>query len=420
MKQPREELVRIDNRGEAHPIGKVASERMRMRAGAFRILPAPEHVVMMRYTGEDGRRDESDGAIVRLAGEITSAGAMCEIFGLLAQTGWKGELVVFDDEHRRSLLFDQGNVVGAETTAEAERLGGVMYRFGGLSQEQLDELMRRRIEGQRLGNAAVELGYVTQQQVFRYLRNQIEEIVHATLLADDGTFFFLDGFDDSRLVSRQAVSANGLLMDAVTRLDEIRYFREKIPSADHVPQRNPQMNDAPPEEFLKTFEAIDGERSIQELGRLTGRGEFDTTRDIYAMLRTKHVVLAPPRLSGGLSAIVSLANDALARIHRFADAEGSGAELRQRLEAFASGAGVYDVLLRGAGPNPNGELDVDRVAENVALVAHGPKPELVLRQMLHEYVGFGLFSAGSSLSAEKEKELKALVGPTVSRLQPSA
>lgn len=420
MKQPREELVRIDSRGEAHPIGKVASERMREREGAFRLLPAPRHVVLMRYTGEDGRRDEGDGAIVRLAGEITSAGAMCEIFGLLAQTGWKGELVVFDDEERRSLFFDQGNIVGAATTAESERLGAVMYRFGGLSQEQLEELMRRRVEGQRFGNAAVELGYVTQQQVFRYLRNQVEEIVHSTLIAADGTFFFLDGFDEGRLVSRQIVSANALLMDAVTRLDEIRYFREKIPSADHVPQKNAQHSEPPPDEYRVTFDAVDGERSIQELGRLTGRGEFDTTRDVYALLRTKHVVLSPPKLSGGLSAIVSLANDALGRIHRFADGEGLGQELRQRLEAFASGAGVYDVLLRGAGPDAQGEFDVERVAENVALVAHGPNPALVLRQMLHEYVGFALFSAGSGLSQEQEQELKALVGPTVSRLQPGA
>jgi hypothetical protein len=40
--------------------------------------------------------------------------------------------------------------------------------------------------------------------------------------------------------------------------------------------------------------------------------------------------------------------------------------------------------------------------------------------MLHEYVGFGLFSAGSALSPENEKELKAAVGSIVSRLQPPA
>src|SRR5262245_33513822 len=105
MKYARDELVRIDERGEAHPIGPIAGQRMRSRAGAFRMLPAPEHVVFMRYTGEDGRRDDTDGAVVRLAGEITRPGAMCEVLGLIAQTGWKGELCTFDGEDVRSLFF---------------------------------------------------------------------------------------------------------------------------------------------------------------------------------------------------------------------------------------------------------------------------------------------------------------------------
>jgi hypothetical protein len=126
MREPKTELVRIDARGEAHPIGSVASQRMRSRAGTFRILPAPKHVVFMRFTGEDGRRDASDGAIVRLAGEVTTPGALCDVLALLAQTGWRGELVVEDAEALRSVYFDQGNVVGATTNVEAERIGAVL------------------------------------------------------------------------------------------------------------------------------------------------------------------------------------------------------------------------------------------------------------------------------------------------------
>src|SRR5262249_50268308 len=115
VKEARSELVRIDPTGVAHPIGNVASQRMRARAGAFRLLPAPAHVVFMRFTGEDGRRDVDDGAIVRLAGEITTPGSMCDVFALLVQTGWRGELAVLDGATVRSVFFDAGNVVGAQT-----------------------------------------------------------------------------------------------------------------------------------------------------------------------------------------------------------------------------------------------------------------------------------------------------------------
>ncbi len=417
MKEPRAELVRVDSQGEAHPIGAVASQRMRARAGAYRILPAPRHLIFMRFTGEDGRRDAEDGAVARLAGEITRPGAMCEILGLLAQTGWKGELNVYDAEHSRSLFFDQGSVVGVETTEPDERLGAVMYRFGGIDEAQFHELNERVREGERVGSTAVACGFVTQEQVFKYLRRQIEDVVHRTLMMSDGTFFFLDGFEDSRLVSRQVISANALLMDGVTRLDEVRYFREKIPTDEHVPVVNPQVKSAVADEFRKTYNAIDGERSIQELGRTTGLGEFATTRDVYALMRTNHVTLSAPRLSGGLTAIVAIANEALRNIYELVDAEGKGSEVREGLSSFASGAGVYDVLFQGAGPLEDGTLRAERTAQNVQLVAAGA-PEVTLRQMLHEYVGFGLFCAGAALGPDKEGALKRRVGPAVSRLQP--
>src|SRR5258708_21256189 len=108
---PRNEMVRIDDAGVAHPLGKTASQRMRTRKGAFRLMPAPMHVVFMRYVGEDGHRDDEDGAIVRLAGEVTAPGAICDIVALVAQAGWRGELVVLDAERSRSIFFGAGNMV---------------------------------------------------------------------------------------------------------------------------------------------------------------------------------------------------------------------------------------------------------------------------------------------------------------------
>ncbi len=417
VKDPRSELVRIDPSGVAHPIGSVASQRLRGRAGAFRLLPAPDHVVFMRFTGEDGRRDAEDGAIVRLAGEITAHGAMCDVFALLGQTGWRGELSVLDGPTVRSVYFDQGNVVGAQTNVEAERIGMVLYKFGVITMEQHEGIMERVRAGARYGGAAVELGTVTQEQVFQYLGKQIYEVVFATLTVGDGTFFFLDGFDEARLVARHAVSANALLMDAVTRMDEMRYFREKIPSGEHIPHRLANA-DVPSEEFAATLAAVDGVRTVEGIGRATGRGEFATTKDVYALVQSKHVGIHPPDLGGGLEAVVATANEALRLVHRVANEFSIGDDLRASLVSFAQGAGVYDILFRGAGPGLDGALDALRVAENAALVSRGDDPERILKQMLFDYVGFAVFSAGSVLGPEKESELNKLVGTISAPLQP--
>src|SRR5262245_27232492 len=143
MDDPAAELVRINDKGEAHPIGIVASRRMRERTGTFRVLPSPRHVVLMRYTGEDGRRDAEDGAIVRLSGEITAPLALLDVLAMMAQTRAQGELVVLSSDAERTVFLENGNIVGAETSMEQERLGRVMYRFGAIDETQLRTIMER-------------------------------------------------------------------------------------------------------------------------------------------------------------------------------------------------------------------------------------------------------------------------------------
>lgn len=419
VKEARSELVRIDGQGVAHPIGTVASQRMRAREGAYRLLPAPGHVVFMRFTGEDGRRDAEDGAIVRLCGEITAPGTMCDVLAMLSQTGWRGELAVLDGENARSIFFEMGNVVGAQTTNADERLGMVLYRFGALSAEQHEAVMQLVEAGKRFGEAATELGFLTREQVYKYIARQVEEIVFATLTINDGTYYFLDGFDAGRLVFHHTASINALLMDGVTRMDEVKFFRQKVPSSDYVPQRCEGAASAVPEEFAPTFAAIDGRLNVEELGRFTNQGEFETTKAVYALIQSKHVSIHPPKLSGGPIALVSTANAALRAIFQATDAAGKGTVVREGLSSFAVGAGVYDILFRGAGPDEYGCLDAEVVAANAVLIASGSDPDTVLKQMLHEYVSFALFSAGPALGGEREGQLDREVTPILRHLTPA-
>lgn len=417
MKDTRAELVRIDSRGTAHPIGVVASQRLRAREGTYRLLPAPDHVVFMRFTGEDGRRDQADGAVVRLAGEITGPGVVTDVIALIGQTGWRGELVVADGETTRSIFFEQANVVGVQTTAPDERLGAVLYRYGAIDEQQQQQILDKMNSGLRFGEAASEAGVLSTEKLYEYIGKQVEEVVFATLSVADGTFFFLDGFDDARLVSRHTVSAGALLMDAVTRMDEMRYFQQKIPSSEYVPVRVETVH-PPPDEFAATYQAIDGKASVEEIGRVTGAGEFATTKHLYALVQSKHVAIHPPRFSGGPTGLVTFANSALRVIHKLADEAGKGRALRDSLASFAVGAGVYDILFRNAGPDDAGALDADTVAENSLIVTSGADAENVLKQMLHEYVSFALFSAGTALGSEKDGELRKEVGPVLAKLRP--
>jgi len=237
------------------------------------------------------------------------------------------------------------------------------------------------------------------------------------MTVDDGTFFFLDGFDDSRLVSRHTVGANALLMDGVTRMDELRYFRQKIPSSEHIPFRV-ENRGTPPSEFQAVYELLDGKQTVGELGRQTGLGEFDITKALYALVQSQHVTIHPPRVSGGPTSLVAAANGALRAIFAAARSGGKAEDVRGNLASFVVGAGVYDILFRKAGPDDSGALDPELVAANAELVAGGADRDNLLKQMLHEYVSFALFSAGAALGSGAEGELAKQVAPALAGLRP--
>jgi hypothetical protein len=418
MKHAQDELVWVDSNGVVHPLGESAGEQMKRRKdGAFRLLPTPSHVIFMRFTGQDGRRDEEDGAVVRLAGEIVAPGTMCDVLALVAQAGWRGELTVRDGEHNRSVFIEGGNAVSATTDVEDERIGRILYRFGAIDEVAHRAIYERQAQGsgERFGEAGVELGLLSHNQVFTYLAKQVEEVVLATMTVADGAYVFLDGFDDSVLHSRHSISLNGLLMDGCTRMDEMRYFRQRIPSADYVPERVPERPE-PGKEFVALWHAIDGLQSVNDLGRVLGLGEFEVTKQLFQLVQSKHVAMQRPRLRGGPLEVVETANAVLREIHQQADTGGKGTILRQNLASFADG--TYEMVFREAGPYEKGAFHAQRVVDNARAVAMGGNVEKFLKELLYDYVSFALFTVGGLVRRAKDQGLGKQVEPLMSRLRP--
>lgn len=395
--QMSDDLVRVDATGTAHPVGKAASQKMRARQGGFRLMPSPAHVVLMRKADEQGRAIPTDGSL-RLAGEITTASVLCDVFAMVGQSRWGGELSVFDGSASRSIFFEGGIVVSAQSNVEGERLGEVLYRYGALTKDQIALVMKAVNVDTRFGEAAVRMALITREKLFQLIAKQVEEVVYATLRTESGMFYFLDRFDESRLTSRQNMTVNNLIMEGVRRMDEMKYFRERIPSDQHVPER--VTGRAPPtgDELLKVYKAIDGSRSIADICRAAGQGEFDVTRLVFQLLQEGSVVVRPPRPTGP-AAIVALFNEAMTLVMREVDAVGRGDEVRKHLASFATGAGIYDTLFMRAGPKPDGTLDEHKLLDNAAMLAGPDQAESMLAQWLHDYVSFAIFIADPVLRA---------------------
>jgi len=237
-------------------------------------------------------------------------------------------------------------------------------------------------------------------------------VFYATVHVARATFFLFEAFDEARLARRHHLSGGALLMEAARRMDELRFFRDKVPSDAWVPTPvAAAAGKKAPAELAEVLSQCDGRRSVAEIGRRIGQLEFEVTRSVFQLAGGGFVAVLRPRPEGP-AAIVNLFNHALAEIHRACDAVEKGRELRAGVEQFATGAGVFGPLFDGAGPLDDGTLRAERVVRNVAALA-GEDPDEWLTQQLFEYVGFALFHAGSLLPRDAEAALNARVSETL-------
>jgi len=405
----RDDLLRVDSTGAVHPVGRGASQQLRPKAGEWRLIASPKELILARSTtGGD--------AVLKLAGEIRTPGALCDIVALASQSGWRGELIVLAEAGNRSFYFEGGIIIAASTTVHEERLGETLWRFGVISREQLETIVRATNEsGKRLGEVAIETGIASAEKIYEMMAHQVEEVFFAAVHVAEGAFYFFDRFEEKNILRRHQLNAGGLLMEAARRMDEMRFFREKVPSDAFVPSRVPGKKPAP-DDLQTVFAQCDGTKSLADIGRATGKLEFDVTRAVFQLVSSGCVVVVAPRPRGP-EAIVETVNPALFAIHERCDQAAKGSELREGLSRFATGGGVYDPLFMGAGPMQDGTLKPDRIRRNIAALA-GEDPDAWLVQLMNDYVGFALFQAESLLSRDAQADLLASVMETMKPLRP--
>jgi hypothetical protein len=403
-----DDLVRIEAGGRVEALGPAAALRLQAREGLFHVLPAPHHLVVMREAREDG-----DGRTCRLSGDLTAPGNIVDILGLLAQTGWRGELIVFDDQGVRSIYTAEGSVVGATSTVPSERLGQVMYRYGVLSEAQVDACVATASSSLRIGEAAVKQGFVQRERLFELMGHQIEEIVFGALLVERGVFYFLDAFDEAALSSRQLFPLSSLVRDGVRRMHETRYFRARIPSSAHIPV----VIAGPPPAALDVsavYAAIDGKRSVADLCRRLGASEFVVSRALFQLIHHGFVTIEAPLLEP-LDA-VAVCNEAVAVILRELDAMDEGDQVRAQLAAFAH-RGVFPKLFAGMTPADDGSFDARRVVENLATFDAAPGSTERLISWLFEYAAYALFLSRPYVSrAQQSRPDRVQPGEPTARL----
>jgi len=407
----------------------VAARRLASRAGRWRLVASPPTLLMLHREYEPG----GDPGRVALAGDIGACGGLLDIINLIKASSWTGALSVTARNTRRTIYFRNGEVRTASSNLAEDRLGQILYRFGIITRQQMDQALAKVGPGSKMGQVLVQMGAVTAPDLYRWVTRQVEEIFYALLLVREGEFYFeRDGKEPAG--ANLALPTQSLLLEGCRRMDELSYFRAKLKSSGVVLSRREDAK--PPPELSRVqhelLELVDGHRTLAELARLSHLGEFEATHAAFGLLQAGliEVLEGPPRREAGgaeatradLEKVVEAANWLLHAAYDAIAARGEGDRYREDLHTYLGTLGEFGVLFESVrcaadGGLPSGQL-VDRV-----LAASREEPLALLLQGLDEVVRFAIFTADLAPDAEQQMrtriaEVVSQTGATPSRATP--
>jgi tetratricopeptide (TPR) repeat protein len=213
---------------------------------------------------------------------------VCQLLSLGQKTGC---LSIADGARFGQIYFDRGRINYARIVNRRDRLGDLLVRDGALTQEQLDDVLRRqaREPDRRVGELLVASSYISRENLTHYIRMQIEEAIYHLFTWSRGNFSFdVDArADDADIVL--AINPESLLLEAARRVDEWSLIEKKIPSFDLLfgieRDRLEQSRSELTAEQHAVAHLADGTRTVQDIVDRSGLTEFAVGKALFGLIQ---------------------------------------------------------------------------------------------------------------------------------------
>lgn len=412
------ELSRDGRMRAPHPEARAL---LRDRLRKAEVLPTGRGWAVLRALGPSAvDHDEHPDREVVAAGTIDERGlSLIDFIGFLASSYETGVLTASCGELERSVYLHRGDVVWASSTSMEDRLGALLVARGRITSEQL-ELVMHEGGGKRLGRLCVEHGFLSAHELWTMVQEQLTEIFDRLLATETGVWSFARVSEEALADSQIHLSTQGLLVDALRRLDELKVYRQRVRSADVLVQRVEGKDDISklPKPERESGEAVlallGSSTTIRTLMRLTGRGEFGVTRIVYHLVRAGLVEVVDDEtgpIPRRTSMITQAANE-VADIYALAFKEMvDGVARVQRAPALIKvtrdflgdeSSGQYASFYRSVRIAPDGAVDMPQLLKGAATAGLDVQQ---LSDALSELMFFMLFSATEILGRRRGDDL---------------
>lgn len=394
-------------------------DQLRRRKGEWRLVPSVDPIIILQRSDDNLPQNHQRAT---LCGELVGTATLLDVVSMINTSRWTGILAVLDGLVSKSVSFKKGEVKAASSNQARDRMGEIIYRYGAVTREQLDEAMREVTQTRKIGRVLVEKNYIDAHKLWHFIRLQVEEIFYSILQFKKGSFYFFPR-DESEFPSALTLSTQELMMEGVRRIDELSYMRERIPSSRTVliqaKQLQPENEGKLDKRERAVFQFVDGVKDVSEIARLSGLGEFDATKALFQLLQSNYVrVIDDGPISdvgiktsepgGKLGEVIEAFNQIFRRIYSEVKRKGREPEFRSGLSSFFAGASSYSRLFAAISPQDDGSLPAEALLSNLDAVAVSNQSDF-LYQALNEYLFFQLFAAGEGLDKEEEQRLQRVL-----------
>ncbi len=402
------EFIRVDAQGQLSAEDETTRARLASQAGHFYLAPTSPDLLL-------GVRAPCAGGVaptprVVLAGDLSGL-PLADLLAFLNQSRTSGVLRVISPAGERALVFKSGEVRGAASDDPADGIGEIAIRLGLVHRPALDRVLAADPPAHRIGRMLVEAGKLEPHGLWRCLHHQVSEVFHAILLTEEGAFMLVDQPVDER--GTPAINTQGLLMDALRRIDEMKEYRKRLPSSRaFVVRKRPAgaSLDAP---HRAVYDLCSGERTAAEIALAARLTEFEATKALHHLIEGGYVaVAASPQAAPVVSP--SPTAEEVARvfnqIFREILSEVRTVNMDKEFIASANGAVAGQVakspFLARLAFQPDGSLPEAALLQNLAhLPLSASERARSLHAALSELMFFLLFQTSELLEPKADEDL---------------
>lgn len=388
-------------------LAQEAAERSGLKPGDPLFVFAPGGGVVL-LAREAARKSSLVGSLETLS--------VAEIFGFISSSIRSGMLVLEGPGARRRIAFRDGQVVHASSTELSERLGPVLWRYGILSHEKLQENEPKVGPGARFGKVLVDAGLLTPASLYLGMQKQVREIVLGAFIEAEGEFAFVDEEENPELNTvRLKERTRDLVLEGMARAEEMSVLRQTFDPTG-VPKRLDKEAPSGLEQHA-VWQRVDGKLAVRDIVRMSRLGEYAALKALRELVMAK--LIAPPatdsvrpplgrqqtlRAASSTASAMQLCGAALDRIR-----SAVGPEAWSGVLAYIEGLppaqrALFEGVAMAEAP------DLDKILTNAQKIHQGAMARVVVLEALDGIVMFGLFQARNTLPAGKAADLARDVG----------